>query len=398
MIKRLCSVLILVTIVIVSLTGCWSGKEIDTLAVAVCTGIDKVEGGYVLTQQVIDPKSVTAESKVESPVIVYSDFGRDLFEIKRKLTNQSPRKVYSSHLRMVVLGEDIAKSGIRDIIDFFSRGHEFRTDFYFVIAKGTTAQNLLGVLTPLETIPGMELYDSLDTSQQNWASVKKTRIIELINSIDQEGINPVITGLELIERTENVSSTWDLSKAVQIKNLKYNDLGAFKDDKLVGWLSEEESKGYNYIVGYVKSTVEHVHYDKNVKIALEVIKASSAIKVFMDKDEPVIEVTIKTLQDVETVEGQFDVADTGNKEIINKLSEDSIKQICNKSIERAQNELKSDIFGFGEAIHRQYPKLWDKIKHDWNNYFQKVKVNLKVYVKLRNLGQIQKTMFMEEKD
>lgn len=397
--RKLLIILILTMNLIMSLTGCWNSREINTLAITVCTGIDKVEDGYMLTQQVIDPKSVAAEGgSSESPVIIYSDVGKDLFAIKRKLINQSPRKIYNSHLRIVVLGEEIARSGVSDIIDFFARGHEYRTDFYFVIAKETTARNLLSVLTPLEPIPGIELYDSLDASQENWAPVKSSKIIELINDINAEGKNPVVSGLELGDGFENLKSTEDLSKSIQMKNLKYNGLGAFKDDKLVGWMNEEESKGYSYIVGNVNSTVAYVYYNKSTKISLEVIKASSDVKVSIVKGEPVIDVTIKIVQDVGAVEGEFDITKIESREIINKLSQQYLTKLCHNSIKKAQNDFKADIFGFGEVIHRKYPKVWDEIKHDWNNHFQKLKVNVKADVETKKLGQILKPMFMKEKN
>lgn len=396
--KKFCKLLILIPILFVSLTSCWNSREINTLAITVCTGIDKVEDGYMLTQQVIDPKSITSEGgSSESPVVIYSDTGEDLFEIKRKLTSQIPRKIFNSHLKIVILGEEVAKSGIEEIIDFFARGHEYRTDFYFVIAKGTTAKNLLSVLTPLESIPGINYYHSLDASEANWAPTKSTKIIELINTINAEGNNPVITGLEFGDGFLNARSTEDLNKNIQLKNPKYNGLGVFKGDKLVGWMNEDESKGYNYILGNVKSTVGHVYYDNNIKISLEVLNASSDIKVSMEKEAPVINITIKIVQDVGTVKGQFDVTKLENKEIINKLTEQYIEKLCTKSIEKAQIEFNADVFGFGEAIHRKYPKLWNELKSEWDNYFPKLKVNIKVDAKTKKLGQILKPIFMKEK-
>lgn len=91
-------------------TGCWNSREINTLAISVCIGIDKTENGYLVTQQILNTKVIaTKETSQDSPVILYSDTGKDLFEIFRRLTTQAPRKIYLSHLRMVVFGENMAK-------------------------------------------------------------------------------------------------------------------------------------------------------------------------------------------------------------------------------------------------------------------------------------------------
>lgn len=65
---------------------------------------------------------------------------------------------------------------------------------------------------------------------------------------------------------------------------------------------------------------------------------------------------------------------------------------------KAQKDLETDIFGFGEVIHRKYPELWEKIKENWNNEFADLPVNITVKVKTNHLGQITKPFFIKEKE
>lgn len=394
--KKILSVFIILPII--SLAGCVDSRELNTLAITVCIGIDKVEDGYLVTQQIVNPKAI-ASQKVnnEAPVILYSDTGRDLFEAFRKLTTQCPRKIYVSHLRTVIFGEDAAKEGMEDIVDFFARDHEFRTDFYFIVAKGTTASKVLNVLTPLESIPGIELYDSLRTSESAWAPTHAIRIIELVNSIIADGKNPVLTGVEITPGMIDSNSTDALKKSSGMERLKYTSLGAFKKDKLVGWLDEDEAKAYNYIVGNVKNTVGYVNYDDDVKVTFEVTKAKSTMRAYLIKGKPAIDVEINVKHNVGGVEGAFDVSLEENQKIINKISEEKIKSICMKVVNKAQNELKTDIFGFGEAVHRQYPKVWEEIKDDWDNEFTDIPVNIAVKFETDRLGQITRPLFIREK-
>jgi len=390
---------ILIILPIIFLTGCWSSREINTLAIAVCIGIDKVGDDYLLTQQIINPKTIASKKPTtEAPVILYSATGKDIFEALRKLTSECPRKIYASHLRMVILGEEVAKEGLQNFLDFFARDHEFRTDFYFVVAKGTTANNVLSTLTPIESIPGIEMYDSLKASEKSWAPSKAVRIIELINTIISDGKNPVLTGIELTDGENKSNSTDALKKSNQIKKPRYTGLGAFKKDKLVGWLDEEESKAYNYILGNVKSTVGYTNYGKDVKITFEVTNAKSAMEASLINGKPAIDVEISVKQNFGSVKGNFDVSKEENKKILNELSEKKIKSMCEKVVKKAQSELKTDIFGFGEVIHRKYPKQWKKMKDDWNVKFQDLPVNITVKIKTEKLGQITKSFFIKENE
>ncbi|NMM63740.1 Ger(x)C family spore germination protein [Clostridium sp. P21] len=380
------------------LTGCWSSKEINTLAIVVATGIDKTEKGYLISEQVINPKVIAAKKATnETPVVLYTAEGRDLDSAIRSITAKSPRAIYNSHLRMVILGNKVAEDGIKDILDYFARNHEYRTDFYFAVAKNRTAKEILSVLTPIESIPGIYMYNSLKLSSREWAPTKAVRIIELVNSIISDGKNPVITGIEISEGETLAKSMENLKQSGEIKKIAYSGLGVFEKDKLIGWLNEDESKGYNYIVGNVKGSVGYSYYGDKVKITGEVINAKTNVKVSLVNDKPVINVKINVKQNIGAVEGEFDVSKEENQNILNKIGEERIKLICEKAVNKAQNELKSDIFGFGEAVHRKNPKLWAKIKGDWSTEFTHVPVNIMVNLKTNQLGQITKSFFIKEK-
>ncbi|QTL99241.1 Ger(x)C family spore germination protein [Iocasia frigidifontis] len=389
---------ILIILPVIFLTGCWSSHEVNTLAINICIGIDKTEKGYFISEQILNPKAIAAEQAInESPVYIYTSEGRDISEVIQRLTKQSARKIYNAHLRMVVFGEDVAKDGIQDILDYFMRSSQYRTDFYFVIAKNATANEVLSILTPIESIPGIKIYDSLISASENWAPTKSVRIIELVNTIIADGINPVLTGIEITPGKTISDSTEVLKESVGIKRLVYYGLGVFKDDRLVGWLDEVGSKGYNYITGNINKTIGHVKYGDNVKITGEVINAKSNVKASLVNGKPVIEVKIKVKQNVEAVEGDFDVSKEENIAIFNKLAEKKIKSHCEKAIKKAKYDFESDIFGFGEVIHRQYPKVWDKIKDNWNNEFVNLPVKVTVNVKINQLGEVTKPFFIKEK-
>ena len=395
--KRLLFILIILSTIF--LTGCWSSREINTLAITACIGIDKTENGYLVTEQVLNPRAIASKkATAESPVVIYTAEGNDLAEIVRRFTTQSSRILYNADLRMVVFGEDVAKDGIQNILDYFLRNYEYRTDFYFVIAKNSTANEVLGILTPIETVPGFSMYISLKMSEEKWAAMKSIRIIELVNSIIADGDNPVLTGIEISQDEISPKSTDILKQSGEYKKLKYTGLGAFNKDKLVGWLDEDESKGYNYITDNVKNTIEHADYDSKVKITYEIINAKSRTKVYFLENKPAIEVKIKTKCNIGIVEGEFDVSAEENKQVLNKLLASKVKLLCEKALNKAQKELKTDIFGFGEAIHRKYPKTWEKLKDDWNDKFTDLPVNITVEAETNQLGQITKPLFMKEKE
>lgn len=398
--KRL--LVLLIILPAFSLTGCWSSHEVNTLAIAIGIGIDRTKNGYLVTMQILNSKAIASKKGTEeSPVIVFAEEGKDFNEIMRRVTTKTPRRIVNSHLRMVVFGEAVAKDGIKDILDYFARGHEFRTDFFFVVAKGTTANKILSILTPFETVPGIKMYESLKTSEDLWAPTKSIRIIELINSILADGNNPVLTGVDIsneITDSNMPTTSTDALKESQIRSrTNYFGLGVFNKDKLVGWLNENESKGYNYITGNIKSTVGYAEYGKNIKITYEVTSETSKMKASLVDGKPIMNVEIKLITNISAVEGEFDVSKKENEKVLSELASQKTKLMCEKTVAKAQNELRTDIFGFGEAIHRAYPKVWRTMKDNWNNEFTNLPVIITVDVKINQLGQITTPLFIKEK-
>lgn len=44
------------------------------------------------------------------------------------------------------------------------------------------------------------------------------------------------------------------------------------------------------------------------------------------------------------------------------------------------------IFGFGDAVHRKYPKEWKTLQTKWRDVFPTINVEIKVDARLRDTG------------
>ncbi len=378
------------------LVGCWNSRELNSLAFMIAMGIDKTEDGILLTVQVLNPRAIASQKTVNEPtVVVYTEEGKDTIELIRKIITQSSRKINATHLQTVIFGEEFAKEGVSDVLDFLSREHQVRTDMYFAVAEGLTANSVLNNLTKLDTNPSVKLYSSIKASDEIWAGTKSVKIISLINCIISDGKNAVITGVHLAGDSQ-ADDTLDKLKEIKADPIKIMDLAVFQDDKLVGWLDEEESKGYNYIIGHVSSTMGYVE-DKNTgKITTEVTNAKSKRIVSLVNGKPVITVNIDVKANIETASAVLDITKAENLKIVEKLAEDKIGGMVNRTIKKAQKDLHSDVFGFGEVIHRAYPKLWATLKENWDREFTDLPVHVNVTVKIEKTGTISKSFFLKD--
>jgi spore germination protein KC len=331
----------------------------------------------------------------EAPFVLYSEKGNSLDEIEKRITTQAARKMYAAHVRAVVIGEDVARDGLKEILDYLFRSNEYRTDYYFIIAKGTTANQILSTVTAIESVSGLKLYESIENSKKWWAPTNSLKLVELVNDINAIGNNPVLAGVEHVQVTEDIN-TIDRLKKTNPGKLKFTALGAFHNDQLVGWLDESESIALNIILGKVKTTAGSVEFDETTRVSLSVLNKKPKIKVSLSDGKPAINVTLSAELSISTETGDVDFTDQANTDKLNSMECEKTIGLCKKALDKAQRELKTDIFGFGESIHRAYPKVWNKLKDNWDNEFTMLQVNFTADSKIMDLGENLKSIISEE--
>lgn len=367
--------------------GCWNRRELNELGIQVGTAIDKVGDQYQVAVQVVVPGEVTPRlSSGRAPVTLYKATAPTIFEAFRKLTETSPRKIYSAHIRTLVIGEPLAREGIANVLDLLSRNPEARTDYYVVVSRGIPAEDTLKVLTSLEKIPAHNLFYSIDTSSKVWSPTTAITMDEIIDQMVSEGTNLVLPGVRRIGNTKKGEQKSNVEEIEPSSHLRTTGLAMFKKDKLIGWLNEDEGRGYNYIRNNVKSSVGHLDCPDGGKIALETLRSDTTMKGQMVKGEPVIHIKINNQSNIGEVECKIDITDPNTISWIEQQVQERIKQLMQKVIAKVQNNYHVDIFGFGQAIYKSDPKAWKRIKAVWPSYFSKLKVEYEIQVTIRRTG------------
>jgi spore germination protein KC len=374
------------------LTGCWNRIELNELAIGIGMGVDKSDDQYTVTFQVVNPGEIAAKAGggSKTPVIVYKSTGKTLLEAIRRMTTTAPRKIYAAHLRMVILGDELAKEGISEVLDLLSRDQELRTDFYFAVAKDARAEDVLKVLTPLEDIPSNKLFSSLETSEEAWAPSATLTLDQLIEELVSDGKEVKLTGIRIDGDVQAGKSKQNLEEIEPLTQLQYQGLAVFKGDKLIGWLNESESKGLHYALDKVKSTIVTISCPKE--------EGNAGIEILQTKTDLVAGIKDGKPQGTIKIQAEGNVAEVGCKGLdltkskkiaeLEKRAEKDIKDKINAALKVTQNKYESDLFGFGEAIHRSNPEYWKKNKDNWNQLFTEMPVKVDIDLKIRRTGTI----------
>ncbi len=381
------------------LSGCWDKRELNEISITMGIGIDELDDQYVVTAQVVVPSEVSVKGSTGgSPVTLFKAEGETILEATSKLSRITPRTIYPGHLRVLVISDTVAEKGIGSILDFFERNWEIRSDFQIVIAKDMTAEDILNVTTAIENIPANKIYNTLHVSDKNWSATNVMTLEQLIRDIKSLGSDAVISGIQITGDKELGISTQNIQSITPKARIQLNGLGVLKKDKLVGWLTESESKGYKLITNQIQRTMTTLSCPDGGTVSIDVIREKADIHAKVKNGQPKIDVSIRSEANIGEVDCQIDLT---NKETISKLEkiyEEKIKEVTQSTIQTLQEDYKADVLGFGDAVHRVDPKIWKELKEDWAQHFSTLQVNVKVESKIRRVGIIVNSYEKNEED
>ncbi|PYI54948.1 Ger(x)C family spore germination protein [Paenibacillus flagellatus] len=391
--------LLLSILALALLSGCWSRKEINEIQIITGVGIDKVDEVYLLTLQAANAGAISpmGGGRQSATVNTFEMRAESVMKAMRKLTTISPREMYFSHIRALVIGESVARDGVRDVLDVFLRDYQFRPDFYVLVTKEVRANEVMNVLSPLEPIPANKLFKTLETAQQYWAPAIGVHLDHFVDDLIREGVEPVLQGVTISGEPSKGKTTDNIKMTLPDTYLKFGKLGVFRNDRLVGWLNEEESAGYNYIVNDVEGTVSVLPCESGGQVAIETIRSRTKLTGSVAGGKPEMIVEIWAEGNVGDVECRIDLSKTRSIYELERKAEQSIKHAVDMAVKAARDTYKSDIFGFGQTLYRDRPKEWKKMKPNWEKVYPTVSVSTKVDVKLRRSGKIGKSFIQEMK-
>ncbi|MFJ8064504.1 Ger(x)C family spore germination protein [Psychrobacillus sp. NPDC096426] len=381
------------------LAGCWDKRELNELAITMAIGIDKSDNGYKVSAQVVVPSELSLKGGPgHSQIVLFQATGLTVEEALRKLTKESPRIIYPGHLQMLVFGESLAKEGIGKALDFMSRNWEVRADFYVVVAKDSTAEEVLNVQTPLENIPSNNMFNILQKAKDNNSTTVGVKLADFIGDLERKGKEPVLTGIIITGDKKSGSNKQNLDSITPSARMQYDGLAIFKEDKLIGWLDEFDERGYNAITKHVKRAVTTVACPKEGELNLEIQRFQTKVKSKTVNSSPEIDIKMDVEANVGAVECLIDIRNEKTITELEKTFETQIKKNIHHTIKTVQNDFNSDVFGFGATIYQQEPKVWGKVESNWEEEFPNLKVNVGVNVKIKYAGAIDNSFLQNMKD
>ncbi len=383
-------VLSIVVMILPILSACWNQKELTDLAFVMALGVDKGENNkFTLSFQLVNPGNVSSAQTGGGqglPIAVYKSTGDTLTEAARNATKKVSRRLYYAHTNIVVISEEIAKENMLDVLDALDRDPEFRTTTELIIARGSTAEEIVTTLTILDKIPVKSISNQIKSSESMLGENMSINIDDFLSGLLSKGKQPILNGYRLRGKKSGAKKASNLQKTTTDAYLESDGLAVFHDGKLQDWLSNDEARGVIWILDKLQSTDININWNgKKKALTVAPIRSKTKVSAKVINEKPLINIKIEN-------EGWISEANTNidltNPDVMNQIEKkveiETKKQIL--ATVKATQRLKSDILGFGEKVHLANPRLWKRIQNQWDEEFADLDVNVKVDFYVRREG------------
>ncbi len=356
------------------LTGCWSYRSLNDIAIVMGIGVDADPegGGFRISAEIADLTKSLQDSSPGAKIIVSQ--GQTFFDAIRNAKKRLNNRLYIGNIQVMVLGEELARTaGILAIVDWCMRDGEARETINLVIAKGTSAQELLSQEGLDQSIVSLEM-DSIITEDNK--STSSTAHVELYEAFFEIHCPGSALTLPAFHITENDGQPI----------IEADGIAVFIGDKLEGFLAPEESKflliATNECHGGILPVALRGTGSPDTSLEIQDSRAKTS---FFYRGEQ-LTFRIETETDVFLAEttAPIDVMDSAQIQALEGLAGKMIQERIERLVQVAQGELKADVFGFGYKIYQRDVGMWEGLKEDWEAIFPTVAVEVSSKVNIKN--------------
>ena len=386
-------------IIVVLFTGCWDWEELNNLTIVSGIGLDQAEepGKILFTAQVISPAALSGsggdsggtrgggEGSAETQAVrVLTTTEETVFQAVRKLSTQASNRLLLSHLQVIVISREAAEQGIYHYIDFFARDPEPRPDIRVLVAE-KEAGEIMRQPCGVSNIPALGLYRAVQTAELNALAPDIT--------MQEANIRLASETIELIAPIAKLYQEKGVSRVTKTR-IDIDGTAVFRGDKMVGKLNHRETRGLLWILGKVKTGIIVTEHAEG-KQSLEIVKAQSKITPEIRNNELVVKIAVDVTSNLGDQQCSKNLTDPVMIASLEEKQTAEIKKEISGAVKKAQ-ELKADIFGFGDELRRKYPEQWKKLEQHWAELFPGIKIELEIKSQIKATGALIEPIYQQK--
>ena len=420
-VKKILIILLVIVITAFFLTNFSSIYTIDDYAYVIAMGLDNSDDSdLILSLQIAIPAGSSngseSSSSQSSSSIVSTVKCKNINGGVNLINDYLGQKLNLSYCKAMVFSEDIAKKGIGNYICTATNDIEIRPSCDIIVSKCSALDYITNSKPLLENLSS-KYYEIASSSQKDTGLTRTISLMSFYNryydslcepyaplsSIEEsnggdsssssggnsegEGSSSSSGGKSTSEGSSSSSggnsessSKKDVEKDNASEKIKNQGLAIFKDDKLIGEISREETLCYMLVSGKLKEAVINVPspFEDADYVSLNISSVHSKNKVEIKNGTPFITCNISLSARVLSSTKTSNYLSKENSLALEYATNSYLNANITDFLYKTSKELKSDFIGFGRNAVRSFKTMDDWKNYDWLNKYQNSEFNVNV--------------------
>ncbi len=396
-------ILVILTIILLSLSGCYDAHGIEEFSYATAIGLDISEDKLLsLTLQIsipsTDSESGSSQSSKTDTITVKCNSINSGINL---INNYISKEVNLSHCKVIVISEEFAAQGLSECVDTLANIVEIRPDCNVIITKCSAKKFIENASPSIETLTA-RYYEVALKSSEYTGFTPATKSVDFIGDMKNNFIqsHAILGNLTMENENTKLYSNLDNNYTAGetpiegSSNIEFFGTAVFRDDKLVGELNGIESICYLLVSDNFKNCTLSIPDPFNVDSSVDLRinkKRNSKISVDFVNNSPFISVEVFLEGYGISLDENTDYSSVEDINILNNYAEQYLKLQLENYLYKTSKEFNSDISGFGKYALSKY-LTWDEwISSNWLENYKNSFFNVKVNVNIQSGGQFNKS-------
>lgn len=362
-------------------SGCWDTQDLSEKAYIAAIGLDEVKNPetkdhngmmkYKVTVEIVKPALFMEKTRgmttKELACIILTAEGESIESALDLIQAKISRPLSLAHLRVLVIGDAMTRESFKDIISYFEKNPEVARRLSLAFVQNGEAKDVI------ETKPllGRYVAEEIVAMSQLKEEFSLTRISSFADLIsDLRNTNGRALGSRFIVGQD-------------METLIRHGASVFDDWHVVGWLSAEETKQANWIVGEGRSSIV-AQLEKGI---YTYVVDDTKIKIIPSTNNGPLKFLVKLKSDGIIIQERQHFIDLTDPQEIKELEVNFSKEIQKEiemAIAKAQQHFKVDYLGFSTALHNKNPQSLREL--NWTEVFPNVPIEIEVDCKITRFG------------
>lgn len=400
MMKNKKKILIILYLLVASImaSSCTGVTEIRDLAMVSAIAIDLEDENIVFTCEISNPlynSEADGASSASYSVAFVQGKGKNLFEAIRNTYLHFDRELFFSHAKVLIMGEELAREGIIQHLDYLIRSDEPREKIKILVAKDTKAYEVMGFMGEFSGSGGVYISDMLDMFSYNGKTINicLAEYYKYYYGINNE---PVIGVVQTEERKGVPGERKKTGPTRTILNIGGG--AVIRRDSLIGYYTPEEMLGFSFIVDNMQggaiifNTPEKLNRHMSVIgnqgkfTSIEILKSKTEKDIKIQDGNIHLDINVKIRGSLIEENSAVDLDEEEIIQILEDSCSREVEKIISRTLDKGQKEFRQDNFSIGEGVHHKHPELWKEIAEDWDNIFAEMTYSVKVETEIVKIG------------